>query len=218
MHKTIQSLKEKPPLFSEENIQQMYTALYKMMIQYYPPIANERELLEVILASTNIEFFKKRQVMIDYNQVCRNCYFAVKGLVRSIHIQDGIEKTQWFMAEQDIIIAVYSFFNQTPAEERLVALEDTICISLNFDKLEEIYLKFPVFNGVGRKLTEYYYQLAFDRTTWVTLSAKERYERLLDSPVYGRFINRVPLAALASYLGIDKATLSRIRTDINKKR
>ncbi len=94
-------------------------------------------------------------------------------------------------------------------------MEDTDCITIHWDDLEYLYDKYESFNRVGRLLTQFYYDQAMERMKWFYFSAKERYQMLFEE--YPKFFGKVPDATLASYLGIDKATLSRIRNALNRE-
>lgn len=191
-----------------ETQEQMFGLMFHIFSTMHPKMS--AQLVSDIREKCEVVRFKKKAIMVDYGETCKHVFFASRGLVRALFLREGgAEQTCWFMGENDIVIAVESFYSQKPSKERLVALEDTECIALHWDDLEAIYEKHVDFNIVGRKLTEFYYRQAIERTKWVCLSAKERYDVLFAE--YPKFFGRVPDAALASYLGIDKATLSRIR-------
>jgi CRP-like cAMP-binding protein len=194
--------------------ERMFAEMFQLFRMLHPALSDE--LLSEIRERSEVMRFKKKSVILDYEQTCRHCFFAARGLVRALYLRKGVEQTCWFMGEGDIVIAVESFYAQMPSKERLVALEDTDCIALSWDELQLIYSKHVEFNIIGRQLTERYYRQAIERTKWVSLSAKERYILLFRE--YPKFLNRVPDAALASYLGIDKSTLSRIRNSINQRK
>lgn len=195
--------------FSDAEETNMYANMFAIFNQYYPVSA---ELEEAILENTSVVLFRKRSVILDHRKVCRYCYFGLQGLVRAYYVKDdGEEVTSWFMKEGDIIISVQSFFGQKPSHEVLEALEDTVCISLREDRLEQIYQTFHEFNFIGRKLTEKYYIQMENRAFSLRMDdAKQRYDRLLEQ--HPDIIVRAPLNYIASYLGITPATLSRIRS------
>lgn len=190
--------------------ERMFSEMLQLFKMFHPQISDE--LMQDIRDRCSVVRFKKKAVILDYEQTCGHCFFAARGLVRALFLRKGVEQTCWFMGEGDIVIAVESFYSQLPSKERLVALEDTDCIALAWNDLQAIYAKHVDFNIIGRRLTENYYRQAIERTKWVCLSAKERYRVLFRD--YPKFMNRVPDAALASYLGIDKSTLSRIRNSV----
>lgn len=189
----------------------MFSEMFQLFKMLHPKISES--LLQEIQDRCRAIRFKKKALILDYGETCGHVFFAARGLVRAIFQREGMEQTCWFMGEGDIVIAVESFYSQQPSLERLVAMEDTDCIALAWDDLQAIYEKHVDFNIIGRKLTELYYRQAIERTKWVCLSAKERYDALFKD--YPKFLNRVPDVALASYLGIGKTYLSKIRTDVH---
>jgi CRP-like cAMP-binding protein len=119
------------------------------------------------------------------------------------------------MGPVDIMISVYSFYTQQPSSEYIELLEDTEMFTMSFDQLQLVYADHPEFNYFGRVVTEKYYIRSEERHILLrTKSPVERYERLLKS--HPDILNKAPLGTIASFLGIDKATLSRIRNPKRK--
>ncbi|MOA17822.1 hypothetical protein D3C78_1380910 [compost metagenome] len=117
------------------------------------------------------------------------------------------------MKENDIMLSVYSFFSQKPAFEYIETMEDSMFITLSFTKLQQLYREFPEFNIIGRIITEQYYVQSEARAIALRQhSAEERYKTLLKSDP--ELIKRVSVTVLASYLGMSRETLSRVRARI----
>lgn len=92
----------------------------------------------------------------------------------------------------------------------VVLLEDTTTISVSFANLEMLYYKHHEIERLGRLIAIYsmlYLQNKIDSIQ--LLSAKERYQRFLAD--YPNLIQRVPLGYIASFLGMNQVTLSRVR-------
>lgn len=166
-------------------------------------------LTNTIINSCEVFSFKRNDIILDYGETCRYCYFCIKGLVTGRYIKDGIEKAKWFFTEHDMIISVRSFFNQAASSDKLIAKEPTICLAIPWGKLEAIYEAYPEFNKVGRKLTEHYYELAEERAIWINYAAEERYHLLFKA--YPKLENRISDTDLSSYLGITRQYLSAIK-------
>ncbi|MDP9046605.1 MAG: Crp/Fnr family transcriptional regulator, partial [Bacteroidota bacterium] len=89
-------------------------------------------------------------------------------------------------------------------------LEDSVLQSINWDQLQSLYQDYPEFNKTGRLITEHYYIKSEERTIDLqTLSAKQRYEKLLST--YPDILQKASLGQIASFLSIKQETLSRIR-------
>lgn len=189
-----------------------FGSMYEWMFELFNQIRPTRKALKkMIIENTRIELFKKGEIIQQNKKINRQCYFVFQGLVMAYYVKDnGEEITSWFMRIRDIVISVKSFFTQQPSREVIVALEDTICISLSYELLQKIYGAFTEFNVVGRVLTESYYIQMEERVYSLRMDdATQRYEKLLaDHP---DILQRVPLKYIASYLGITPQSLSRIR-------
>ena len=80
-----------------------------------------------------------------------------------------------------------------------------------YDVLESFYTKYHTLEHLGRKIIEAYYG-AFMKKTYdvLFLSAEERYQLFIKD--HSDLLNRVPLKHIATFLGIQKETLSRLRS------
>lgn len=152
----------------------------------------------------------KKEQLLKAGRICRNIYFIEKGLLRCFYLKEGMEVSSWFMREGDVIISVESFFDQKPSYETIQALEDTVVWYVSFQELEFMYKNFMEFNYVGRVLVQHYYKLSEQRLYSMRLqTATERYHFLLQN--FPEIIQRVSTADIASYLGVTRETLSRIK-------
>jgi len=154
--------------------------------------------------------FARKDYLLKAGHVCRNIYFIEKGLCRCFYMKNNIEVCSWFMHEGDVIVSVESFFDQASSYESIQALEDTVVHYISFQDLEFMYRNFIEFNFMGRVLLQKYYKMSEQRLHSMRMqSAAERYQYLLQH--YPEIVLRVPAGDIASYLGITKETLSRIK-------
>jgi CRP-like cAMP-binding protein len=163
------------------------------------------------------EFIVRRTLLKKYRllrdgEISRHIYFIRKGSARAFYYdRDGREHTTWFMAENDLMISVYSFYTQQPAAENIELLEDSILLSMTWDQLQTIYAEFPEYNYHGRLVTEKYYLLAEERAILLrTTKPADRYLLLLKNRP--KILQQASLGQIASFLGITQETLSRIRS------
>lgn len=179
------------------------------------------QLVEVLVPCLKKECLPKKTLLLKVGDVCSRMYFVEKGFIRAFYSKGNREITSWFMQENEMIIAVSSFYNQKPSTENVELLEDAVLISISFADLQSLYERFPEFNLVGRVLTEKYYCLSEERLANMRMqTTREKYETLLLT--YPEIFNRAPLKYIASYLGMKPETISRLRGEIhrykNKKR
>lgn len=92
-------------------------------------------------------------------------------------------------------------------------MEDCTLISIPFETVETAYDKYKNFANFGRKIAEWALE---NRTkkyeSFLYETAEERYLRFIDENK--SILNRISLSHLASYLGIERQSLSRIRSRI----
>lgn len=177
-------------------------------LKKFNPLLTQEAMKDIITHCIRISF-KRNEIIVDYGERCEYVYFALKGLVTSLEMEDRKEYNCWFMSDGDVIIAIESFFMQTRSKERLVALEDTECIALHVEALNILRDKHPSFHLVELLLTRQYYQQAFNRTKWIRRRGTEKYQLL--NEYYPNLTQRVTLGALASFLGVSRTQLYRIR-------
>lgn len=154
---------------------------------------------------------KANDYFLKEGQVCNHIGFVVKGLLRSFFYDDnGSEITSGFFPEETLIISFDSFNNRVPAKENIKAIEDAELMVVRYEKQKELYDKIPAWNLICRDMADFYSREMINRANqFQTLSATERYRKFCEENP--QILQRATLGQIASYLGIDNATLSRIR-------
>jgi CRP-like cAMP-binding protein len=152
---------------------------------------------------------KKRGFLLKAGQVCSLIYFIHSGLIRSFTREGDKVICSWFMKEGDIIISIKSFYNQARSEEYIQALEDCTLSFMSYADLEKIYKTYLEFNYVGRVLTQKYYQLWDEQLKALRHPANDRYRWLKEN--HPMLVQRVSTEDIASYLGITREHLQRIK-------
>lgn len=185
-----------------------YHNLFALFETIYP-LSNE--LRVDIIKNSEILKVPKKTKLLNSGEKSNAIYFLISGTARIYYLdKQGKESNTWFLFENELLISVYSFYTGNPSFENIEALDDCKLISVKRDRLDYLYNKFLEFNFLGRKLTEHYYMRnEIQANELRMLSAKERYERLLERNP--SLFQRVSLSHIASYLGISRETLSRIR-------
>jgi CRP-like cAMP-binding protein len=137
-------------------------------------------------------------------------YFLQQGALRGYYNLDGKAITYWFAFEDDFVTSFHSFITQQPAVENIQLLEGSILWAISKDKLNRLLNQHHELEKLLRTAYEKYYIRLEERFVNAQFkTAAERYEQLLQQTPH--IIERVPLGAIASYLGITQETLSRIR-------
>jgi CRP-like cAMP-binding protein len=154
---------------------------------------------------------KKRQFIVQPTFVGKHRNFILKGAFRAYVVSnEGEEHTIQFAIENWWISDFNSYIYQQPATMFIVALEDSIVLQLDFAKEQELKKSNHKFETFFRIMAEK--GLAFEHrriTLNHTLTAQERYENFIAN--FQHIAQRVPQYALASYLGMTREFLSKIR-------
>ena len=181
------------------------------VIDYFNSITPlPRELVDDIIKYVSIKEFKKNEFILKEGKVSNHTSWIIKGLVRSYYMKDGEDVTTKFLWDGAAITSVYSYYSRKPGNEIIVALEDTTLASMHYDHMQLLYKTYPAFNVIGRVITEQYlYMLEIEVYNLRKQKAEDRYQFILKH--FPHLIQRVPLKYLATYLGINMETLSRIR-------
>lgn len=157
------------------------------------------------------ETFGRKHILLRPGEISRRLYFIRSGFLRAYFIDDnGKECTTWFMGNGDLMISVYSFFTQRPAYEYIEVLQDCKLQSLSWNQLNAYYADFPQGNLLGRIVTQKYYIMSEERAIFLrTHTPYLRYDLLLEQ--HPDIDQKTSQNNIASYLGISRETLSRIR-------
>ncbi|MDB4286303.1 Crp/Fnr family transcriptional regulator, partial [bacterium] len=151
--------------------------------------------------------------IIRPNQLATFHFFVLNGCLRSYFIDStGKEHTVTFAIEDWFIGDYTSYFGGEKTILYVECIED--CHLIRIDKLvwESLYHQFPILETYTRKNLERSFATNQKKTiNNLSLSAKERYS--IFRTTYPDIEQRVKNYHIASYLGIARESLSRVRKD-----
>jgi len=181
------------------------------LFQYFKkfnPLSKEAE--NAIAEISSIVTIKKNKDLQPIGHTCKTIYFINKGVARIYYFKDGIDITESFFFENNIIARVESLFTGKPSRKAIQILEDAEIVAINANGLFKLYDTFPEIERLFRKIFEAAYVNTVNRIEGMQFhSAEERYNALLSEEP--DVLMKVPLKYVASYLGITQVSLSRIR-------
>jgi CRP-like cAMP-binding protein len=157
--------------------------------------------------------FAKGEILVKQGEICNYLYYIEEGLTRIYYYdKEGRDVCLWFAAEKQIMIEVKSFFERTPSDYYIEALENTSVRVISLSKLNELLEKSHNLERFGRLLSlQFLYEANNRMMGQQFLTAKERYEDFITKQP--EIYNRISLGHLASFLGITPQSLSRIRKE-----
>lgn len=169
-----------------------------------------KEAEKAITEISSIVIIKKNKDLQPIGHTCKTIYFINRGVARIYYFKDGIDITESFALENNIIARVESLFTGKPSRKAIQILEDAEVVAINANKLFKLYDTFPEIERLFRKIFEAAYVDTVNRIEGIQFhTAEERYSALI-SEAPG-ILQRVPLKYIASFLGITQVSLSRIR-------
>lgn len=165
----------------------------------------------LLLRNVGVEHQLAKGVLIlQPGQVCKHIIFLQSGLLRSFYITEGEERNVGFTLENGFVTDLKSLRSEQPSELSIQALESSTLLSIPKTDLVQLYDRSHQLEAFGRRLLEKLLEEQEEYAAWFTLySARERYNLLVKKQP--ALVQRVPLGHLASFLGIRRETLSRIR-------
>ncbi len=167
--------------------------------------------------STDLEIIQtpKKELLLRDGERADYLYVLLEGMLRSYYIREGIEITNRFMKENHIVVSVNSFYARKPGYEFIEAMEPSTLARIHYNTLQQLYKDFIEFNYTARILTEHYFSSSEERLYLLRKQrAEDRYHYFMENNP--DLLNRVPLGHIASFLGMNLETLSRIRSKLKK--
>lgn len=165
------------------------------------------ELLQPALTERK---FRKNDFLLKQGQVCNSLFYVDKGYCRSYYTIDGSIKNTGFCFENEIATNVSSFGTGQKSEFNIVACEPLAAVVFDKEKLFNLAKEVREVETLGRSCLRLF---AIKQEEFANLSKfygpQERLEYM--EKEHPEMLQRVSLSQLASFLGVARETLSRIR-------
>lgn len=152
----------------------------------------------------------KGELLIQVGEVCHQVSFINRGSLRMYWDVNGQDTTKNFFFENEYASEYESFITRAPAAFAVRAMEDSELMELSYANVQKLYENFPVWQKYGRIIAEWLFiHLSRRSKDLLSKSPEELYLDLLNTRPH--IIERMPLHYIASYLGVQPESLSRIR-------
>jgi CRP-like cAMP-binding protein len=171
-------------------------------------IVEEEELIKSHFRPKSL---RKKQYFLQEGDVSKYAGFITKGAMRQYYTDNnGNDHIINLFVENYWATDRESFLNLTPSAYNIDAWEDTDLLITTRADLLELMKKIPAIDAMIRVMDDQNAIATQKRiTTIINNTAEERYKEFLKS--HPQFIQRFPQHQIASFLGITKETLSRVR-------
>ena len=194
----------------------MYEALINHINSYSITQLSENDIA-AIKDSFKPGKIKKKEFLLKEGEVCNITAFVINGALRQYSVDEkgaehivGLFIENWWASDRE------SWTTLIPSLYNIDAWEDTDVLLLTRDAYYERIKSIPAFIEMNLKLQENNSFSVQKRIhALISLPAEKRYINLIND--YPQFLQRFPQHIIASYLGITKETLSRVRRQLINK-
>jgi CRP-like cAMP-binding protein len=165
----------------------------------------------LIVATFQPKKLRKKQYFLEEGNVCKYVGFIIKGAMRQYSVDDkGVEHIVQLYIENYWASDRESAVMLTPSRYNIDAWEDTELLIATVADMLDLIEKVPSFGQMTRLMDQRSFIVSQRRlNSTISNTAEKRYEEFADN--HPQFIQRFPQHLIASFLGITKETLSRIR-------
>jgi CRP-like cAMP-binding protein len=168
-----------------------------------------------------IRCFKRIQVpaktiLLQEGDISRRAYLIEKGCLRACFNNKGEDTTFQFFFEESTVSSIESFKKNIPSLFSIETIEPCTLWWIDKNDVNTLLKEMNETSGMRHQILE----ILFERTlhymqhflSFIRDTPQQRYENLLTSKPY--IVQRVPQHYIASYLGISRVHLSRIKNKI----
>lgn len=186
----------------------MYLKLNDKISNY---ISLEQQDLDLIKSLFKFQSVGKGISLIEIGKPTDKAFFINSGYLKYSKIIDsGEELIVHLYAPGNFATSLNSFFLGKKSEEELQTITDCELLYISKSDLESLYSTSRKWQSFGRKLMESFLIEKEERIIdQLSLTARNKYLKLLENQP--DIIQNVPVKYIASYIGIQPESLSRIR-------
>lgn len=181
--------------------------LHQFVSAIYPLTAEEWQRFSAIWQPGEA---KRKTILTAKGETERTLYFITEGVQRAYYLtHEDKEATIVFTYPFSFSGVADSFLTQTPSNYFFETLTQSQFLKTNYVQINALSLEFPNFARMLSMATAHALKGALQRQIELqTFSAEEKFTTLLNrSP---QVLRLIPHKYLASYLGIDAATFSKL--------
>ena len=166
---------------------------------------------EIFISVLSVKRLKRKQLLEQPGNISKYRNYVVEGALRAFFIgNDGQEHTLSLAVDDGWIGDPASFLLQEPATLFVEAIEDSTLIQWSYESEQLLLQRIPQYALLMMQRSQHIAVMIQRRViSHLSLSAEQRYEEFLKN--YPELLQRIPLYVIASYLGMTREFLSKIR-------
>jgi len=188
---------------------------FQPLIDYINRVVHlTEEEISILVSLISYRKLLKGQFFLQQGDICRYSGFIVSGCTKTFYVDDeGQEHIVMFSVEDWWTSDMGSYIEQKPADYNVQCLENTSLIQFSFEEQESMLQQIPKLERFFRIIIERGFVASQKRVIRnLSMSAKDRY--LFFRNEYPQIEQRIPQYLIASYLGITKEFLSKIKSQL----
>lgn len=148
--------------------------------------------------------------LLREGEICNSLFFIDEGFARTYHVFEGDEKDIAFHFDGEMTTSIGSFGTGQPSQYSIQACTDVTAIVFDKQKLLEATLSVPQIGVFGKNSLKYMASKFEEYSNMFNFyTPTERYAYL------GRhkpdLLNKIPSGYVASYIGVAREALNKIR-------
>lgn len=130
-------------------------ALFDFFEKYLPLQKEEKSKIETYFRLKKV---KRKEMLLKEGSVCKEYAFVISGCFRMFGVDDrGYEHNIQFVAENDWIADISSFYTEKPSQLNIVALEASEVLEIKQQDLYFLYNEIPLLNRIFKVMIEHKY-------------------------------------------------------------
>ncbi len=158
------------------------------------------------------------EILHQSGKICRIAIYIEKGVLRQYSFTDsGAERTYQIAMEGEWVSDLESFIEQQPSTRNIEVIEGGRIWIVTYEKFKGASQSIPFidyfFNRLVKRIT---FKLQQQNAEIMEMTLEERYMKLMKE--HPEYFQRVPLKILATYFGVEKQSLSRLRRRIQSNK
>lgn len=154
----------------------------------------------------------KNEILLEEGQNCTTFFWIESGMLRNYYNNDGLDVNLSFAFENQFTTNFEAYINREPSKTIIQAMEKTNVWIVNARGFSNEYGSSTTFSTFMRRLAIRLLMTTEEHHNMMRMNTPaDRYHYIVEKRP--ELVQRVSLTHLASYIGISRETLSRIRSN-----
>ncbi len=210
--------------FCTDRIKELYLAfifcfMFDAFEQYIKKIIPEltEEQIRLMQTKSVVRLLRKKENLLQEGEICVHKTFVTQGLLRIFSIGgNGAEHILRFVDAGNWIIDPESYFNDLPSIYNIDAIEPSEVVLFHRNDFRFLSEHIPELNKHNVDIFKESVLTLHNRIHLnISATPEEKYKNFIET--HPDIFQRIPLYMVASYLGLSRETLTRVRQRLDRK-